>query len=134
MDPRNHILLSNRSAAYVGLQDFNKALADATACVDMSPDFVKGYSRKGYAFLQLSQPGFAEAAYRQGLSKDPQKAGLLQSLASILKVCLCGPDHVELKSWSPFPTCDKGYVKWLQQTLMFCKTHPDSRLIYRFLV
>ena len=88
LDPKNHILLSNRSAAYIGLQEFSKALADAVACVEISPEFVKGYSRKGYAYLQLNQPGFAEAAYRQGLSQDLHNIPLKQSLASILKVSL----------------------------------------------
>ncbi|KAL0052246.1 hypothetical protein WJX82_010627 [Trebouxia sp. C0006] len=85
LDPENHILLSNRSAAYIGLQEFSKALADAVACVEISPEFVKGYSRKGCAYLQLNQPGFAEAAYRQGLSQVPHNIPLKQSLASILK-------------------------------------------------
>lgn len=86
MDPKNHVLLSNRSAAFVGQQEFSKALNDAVACLESNPEFVKGYSRKAYAFLQLNKPGFAEAAYREGLAKDPQNAGLKQGLVSMLKV------------------------------------------------
>ena len=86
MDPTNHVLLSNRSAAYVGLEQFSKALDDANACLQSKPDFVKGYSRKAYAYVQLKQPGFAEAAYREGLAREKHNAALKQGLESILKV------------------------------------------------
>ena len=36
-------LLSNRSAAYVGLGQFNKALEDAEACLDLRPGWPKGW-------------------------------------------------------------------------------------------
>ena len=63
LDLTNHVLLSNRSAAYVGLQEFSKALDDAVGCVEISPDFVKGYSRKAYAYLQ--QKGLCLSAAEQ---------------------------------------------------------------------
>ena len=86
IDPKNHVLLSNRSAAYVGLEKYNKALQDATACIQISPEFVKGYSRQAYAYVKLSKPGLAEKAYRQGLKLDSTSTALKQGLASILKV------------------------------------------------
>ena len=86
IDSKNHILLSNRSAAYIGLEDFSKALQDATSCLRISPQFVKGYSRQAYAYARLGKPGFAEKAYREGLQLDANNAVLKQGLASILKV------------------------------------------------
>ena len=86
LDAKNHVLYSNRSAAYVGLEQYSRALADANACIRISPTFVKGYSRQAYAYLKLSKPGLAEKAYRQGLQLDPTYAALKQGLASILKV------------------------------------------------
>ena len=41
----NHIFYSNRSAAYLTKGDAEKALADAITCLELNPDFVKGYSR-----------------------------------------------------------------------------------------
>ena len=50
IDPDNHVLYSNRSAAYLSLGDAkSKALADANKCIALRPDWVKGYSRKGAA-------------------------------------------------------------------------------------
>ena len=55
--PSNHVYLSNRSAAYLkrGLEgintsltsqaDFTAAAADARRCIELAPDFVKGYGR-----------------------------------------------------------------------------------------
>lgn len=86
LNSKNHVLFSNRSAAYVGLEQYRKALADANSCIKISPNFVKGYSRQAYAYLKLNKPGFAEKAYRQGLQLDPTYAALKQGLASLLKV------------------------------------------------
>ena len=86
LDSKNHVLFSNRSAAYVGLEQYRKALADANSCIKISQNFVKGYSRQAYAYTKLNKPGFAEKAYRQGLQLDPNYAALKQGLASLLKV------------------------------------------------
>lgn len=88
IDPKNHVLLSNRSAAFAGLENYQKALVDANACIHINPAFVKGYSRQAYAYLKLGKPGFAEKAYRNGLQLDPAYPALKQGLASMLKV-LC---------------------------------------------
>ena len=86
LDSTNHVLLSNRSAAYIGLEDYELALQDANACLNANPDFVKGYSRQAVAYAKLNQPGFAEAAYRKGLAKDSSNAALKQGLAQLLQV------------------------------------------------
>ncbi|KAL3140515.1 hypothetical protein ABBQ32_005097 [Trebouxia sp. C0010 RCD-2024] len=85
LDPKNHVLLSNRSAAFAGLDQYKKALDDANACIQNNPEFVKGYSRQAYAYLKLNKPGFAERSYRRGLQLDPAYPALKQGLASILK-------------------------------------------------
>lgn len=93
LDSKNHVLFSNRSAAYVGLEQYKKALEDANSCIQIRPNFVKGYSRQAYAYLKLNKPGFAEKAYRQGLQLDPTYAALKQGLTSLLKVLSL---HVDL--------------------------------------
>lgn len=86
LDPKNHVLLSNRSAAYAGMQQFKLALQDANACIEADEAFVKGYSRQGHAYAMLHQPGFAEVAYKRGLAKQPQHPALKQNLAQLLQV------------------------------------------------
>lgn len=45
----HHLLLSNRSAAYCGAGNYEKALIDAEAVVESEPGWAKGYSRLGAA-------------------------------------------------------------------------------------
>jgi stress-induced-phosphoprotein 1 len=57
LDPQNHVLYSNRSACYASLKEFNKALEDANVCVRLSPQWSKGYGRKGAALHGLGDLG-----------------------------------------------------------------------------
>ena len=47
IDPSNHILYSNRSAAYAKTNEYEKSLTDAEKTVSLKSDWAKGYSRKG---------------------------------------------------------------------------------------
>jgi len=48
-EPENHVYYSNRSQAFLKLSKVNKALEDADKCIELAPDFVKGYHRKASA-------------------------------------------------------------------------------------
>ena len=41
LEPDNHVLFSNRSAAYCKLEEFGKALDDANQCVKINPQWGK---------------------------------------------------------------------------------------------
>jgi stress-induced-phosphoprotein 1 len=71
LDPNNYILLSNRSASYAKLRQYENALLDADVCLRLNPNFVKGYSRKGDALHGLGRDQEAASAYSQGLVIDP---------------------------------------------------------------
>eukprot|EP00276_Gloeochaete_wittrockiana_P003299 CAMPEP_0184646954 /NCGR_PEP_ID=MMETSP0308-20130426/3778_1 /TAXON_ID=38269 /ORGANISM="Gloeochaete witrockiana, Strain SAG 46.84" /LENGTH=576 /DNA_ID=CAMNT_0027077481 /DNA_START=36 /DNA_END=1766 /DNA_ORIENTATION=+ len=80
LDPLNHVLYSNRSASYASLGQYDKALEDATKCVDIKSDWAKGYSRKGFALTKLNQFDEAIATYKKGLELDPSNEQLLAGL------------------------------------------------------
>ncbi|GAB4817982.1 hypothetical protein N2152v2_005028 [Parachlorella kessleri] len=80
LDPSNHVLYSNRSAAEASLANFAEALEDARKTVELKPDWAKGYSRLGAAFHGLRKWDDAVAAYSKGLELDPSNAQMKQGL------------------------------------------------------
>ncbi|KAL3498686.1 hypothetical protein ACH5RR_041418 [Cinchona calisaya] len=79
--PANHVLYSNRSAAYASLSKFSDALSDAEKTVELKPDWSKGYSRLGAAHLGLRRYDDAVSAYKKGLEIDPNNEALKTGLA-----------------------------------------------------
>ncbi|EFN59285.1 hypothetical protein CHLNCDRAFT_14958, partial [Chlorella variabilis] len=66
VDPGNHVLYSNRSAAYSSMSQYQQALGDAQKVVELKPDWPKGYSRLGAAHFGLRQWDEAVEAYTKG--------------------------------------------------------------------
>ncbi|KAK6158017.1 hypothetical protein DH2020_005331 [Rehmannia glutinosa] len=79
--PTNHVLYSNRSAAYASLNKFSEALSDAQKTVELKPDWGKGYSRLGAAHIGLHNYSDAVSAYKKGLEIDPNNEALKSGLA-----------------------------------------------------
>lgn len=80
-DPTDGIFYSNRSGAFASLKQFEQALEDANKCLELRPDFVKGYSRKGVALFGMGKHKEAEEAYDAGLKLDPANAQLKDGLS-----------------------------------------------------
>jgi len=101
IDEQNHLLYSNRSAAYAKVNRWNESLADATKCVLLDPKFVKvgfcqmfnvycwllrqGYLRKAVALQSLGKYTEAKTAYTQGLAIEPANAQMQSGYAECVK-------------------------------------------------
>lgn len=87
LDASNHVLFSNRSAAYAKSGDYDKALQDAEQTVKLKPDWAKGYSRKGASLHYLGRFEDAIKAYQEGLKLEPNneqlKEGIRESTQSM---------------------------------------------------
>ncbi len=82
-DPTDHVFYSNRSGCYASMGDYEKALNDGSKCVDLKPDWAKGYSRKGLAEFHLGKLGEAEKTYEAGLKLAPQDGPLKEGMAKV---------------------------------------------------
>ena len=83
LDSDNHVLYSNRSAAYAKANKYELALADAEKTVSLKPDWSKGYSRKGSALAYLGKLDEAVAVYEEGLRVDPNNSQLRDGLSEV---------------------------------------------------
>lgn len=82
-DAGNHVLFSNRSAAYAKAGQFTAALLDANKCIELMPDWPKGHSRRGAAYVGLRNWRGAQGAYEAGLQLDPDNQIIQQELDQI---------------------------------------------------
>ena len=67
LDEGNHVLYSNRSAAYAKAGKFDEALADADKTIALNQTWAKGYSRKGAALAGLQRFTEACITYTKGM-------------------------------------------------------------------
>ncbi|TSL28166.1 Stress-induced-phosphoprotein 1 [Bagarius yarrelli] len=83
LDPNNHVLFSNRSAAYAKKADYENALKDACQTIKIKPDWGKGYSRKAAALEFLGKLEEAKLTYQEGLRQEPSNQQLKDGLQNI---------------------------------------------------
>ncbi|XP_077447961.1 stress-induced-phosphoprotein 1 [Stigmatopora argus] len=83
LDPKNHVLFSNRSAAYAKKGNYQKALEDACETIKIKPDWGKGYSRKAAAQEFLGRLANAKTTYQEGLRHEPNNQQLKEGLQNI---------------------------------------------------
>eukprot|EP01064_Diplonema_japonicum_P016018 TRINITY_DN24059_c0_g1_i1.p1 TRINITY_DN24059_c0_g1~~TRINITY_DN24059_c0_g1_i1.p1 ORF type:complete len:663 (+),score=202.86 TRINITY_DN24059_c0_g1_i1:43-2031(+) len=69
-DEKLAVLYSNRSAVRLLLDDKEKALEDANKCVQLRPDWSRGYTRRGASLWGLERLKEARAAYSEALMYD----------------------------------------------------------------
>lgn len=85
LDGTNHVFYSNRSAAYLSMEKADEALKDADKCIEIKPDWVKGYTRKGAALHKKRDYEEAVKAYEDGLKVDPSNAACSSGLEEVKK-------------------------------------------------
>ena len=99
-NPDDHRVYSNRAACYTKLTAFNEATKDAEKCIELKPDWAKGYTRKGHVEFFTKQYDKALETYQLGLTHDPQneelKDGLMRTHVEIRKASTGQVDEKEM--------------------------------------
>ncbi|KAE9613160.1 hypothetical protein Lal_00027632 [Lupinus albus] len=118
LSPTNHVLYSNRSAAYASIQNYTEALTDAKKTVELKPDWSKGYSRLGAAHIGLGQHSDAVSAYKKGLEIDPNNDALKSGLADAQAAAAAATRSRSAPSPSanPFGDAFSGPEMWAKLT------------------
>ncbi|KAH8596716.1 putative heat shock protein sti1 like protein [Bisporella sp. PMI_857] len=83
LQPTNHILYSNRSAAYASKKDYENAEKDAQKTTELEPTWAKGWGRLGAAKHGLGDLLGAHDAYEEGIKLDPNNAQNKSGLAAV---------------------------------------------------
>ncbi|XP_026676602.1 stress-induced-phosphoprotein 1 [Diaphorina citri] len=83
LDGTNHILFSNRSAAFAKEGNYEKALEDAEKTISLKPDWPKGYSRKGSALSYLGRYKESISTYEEGLKLDPNNEQMKEAIKDV---------------------------------------------------
>ncbi|KAG0548170.1 hypothetical protein BDA96_01G143600 [Sorghum bicolor] len=74
LDPADATLYSNRSLCLLQIGEATGALSDASTCIKMRPEWIKGYYRKGTALMSLKEYKEACNAFMAGFKLDPSNA------------------------------------------------------------
>ncbi|KAF8792165.1 tetratricopeptide repeat protein 28-like [Argiope bruennichi] len=80
LDPGNHVLYSNRSAAYIKVGKYGRALQDAIKARELHSKWPKAYYRQGVALQCLGRHADSLAAFASGLAQDSKNVHLLAGL------------------------------------------------------
>jgi tetratricopeptide (TPR) repeat protein len=107
--PGDVTLLSNRSAARLGMGMFDQARSDAQAAIDIDASFAKAHYRLGQALLGLKQSGGALAAFEAGAKLEPENKAWSTMIAKA-KEAAAGASAVGLTSPGPSPSPPKPKV------------------------
>ncbi|XP_065063810.1 stress-induced-phosphoprotein 1-like [Rhopilema esculentum] len=103
--PKNHVLFSNRSAAFAKQEKYSEALVDAKRTVELNPQWGKGYSRLGAALTYLGRYAEAKQAYEDGLKYDADNEQLKSGLEDV-KSRITTSSSNRQKRASPFDSAD----------------------------
>ncbi|KAJ3125931.1 hypothetical protein HK100_010531 [Physocladia obscura] len=85
LDNSNAALLSNTSLVMLRLGLFEDALNAAERCVNLKPEWPKGYFRKGNVLLALARPTEAAKAFQESLEITPDDVELKQVYMEAVK-------------------------------------------------
>lgn len=87
LDPNNPTLYSNRSLAFLKLQQYYYAYSDANETIKLRRDWAKGYFRKGEVEMNVGKPSIALLSYQIALYLQPADQTVKDAMARATAAC-----------------------------------------------
>eukprot|EP00281_Chroomonas_sp_CCMP1168_P025722 CAMPEP_0206235828 /NCGR_PEP_ID=MMETSP0047_2-20121206/13372_1 /ASSEMBLY_ACC=CAM_ASM_000192 /TAXON_ID=195065 /ORGANISM="Chroomonas mesostigmatica_cf, Strain CCMP1168" /LENGTH=574 /DNA_ID=CAMNT_0053660087 /DNA_START=184 /DNA_END=1905 /DNA_ORIENTATION=+ len=101
-DPTSHVMYSNRSAAHAHMRRFGKARDSAAQCVELAPDWWKGYVRFGQAVEMVDGAASAFDVYMRGVRLSPGNPKLEGKLSEVYTKSLGRKAELQASGLSEF--------------------------------
>jgi len=109
--PHDNEVLANRSLAYLHLRQGPEALQDAALCVNLMPNWAKGYYRMGCALEECKAYKEAASVFAKVVEMEPENAeasGRLMKARRLLEMLRVGPRQEPERE--PEPTPEPAFV------------------------
>lgn len=135
LDVKNHVLYSNRSAAYAKVGQYEDALKDAETCCSVNPTWAKGYSRKGAALEFLGRYKEAEEAYLKAMDLEPSNESFRESAMNArARIAMSGLKtrvalHPKLKEYLKDPKYVQNLDLLVQNPSMISMLMKDPKIM-----
>lgn len=85
INPRNAVFYANRAMAHIKLENYGSALLDGTEAVEVDPNYIKGYYRKGTALLALGKLSEAKQEFLKAAKLEPRNPDCRSKLQEVEK-------------------------------------------------
>ncbi|GFO42033.1 stress-induced-phosphoprotein [Plakobranchus ocellatus] len=84
-DPNSAVLHSNRSLAFLRLDQLYLAMEDAQQAIKLEPNWPKGFYRKGEIEFKAGHYQQALVSYKKAMIRDPNDSGILSAISKTNK-------------------------------------------------
>lgn len=82
-DPENPFLYKERCRIFLGLQEFDKAITEASIAIDLDPFFSDAYCNRAIAYLSLKKFDLAVKDFLEAISLSPDNGPSYHNLAQV---------------------------------------------------
>lgn len=80
MYPEDAATFSNRAAAHFSLKEYARTIEDATKAIQMKPDYLKAYYRRGKAYKAVNKLEYAIKDFQFILEVEPHNKEAMNDL------------------------------------------------------
>jgi stress-induced-phosphoprotein 1 len=92
--PKNAAIRNNLSAALCKIMDFNGAKREIEKALDMDPQYVKAWARKGDIEIIMKENHKAMESYKKGLMLDPTSTSCKEGLSKVSQLISAGSANI----------------------------------------